>query len=154
MGCALLSKAPPKHGSHASFHHHYDLSVITCKCLGCSSSTAAARNLHKSFTSCDNPHTSVEAFSVWASTMIDHLVGRPSPSWKRLQVSSNIERRESSPDQVSVVKVFLVLFFWTWRIIWGDARGPRLLWIRKFNRRIGMLYSRTRCRTSWASTSA
>ncbi|KZV74437.1 alpha/beta-hydrolase [Peniophora sp. CONT] len=54
--------------------------------------------------------------------MIDHLVGRPSPSWKRLQV-------------------FFVLFFWTWRIVWGDARGPRLLWIRKFNRRIGQKYT-------------
>ncbi|KAI9442508.1 hormone-sensitive lipase [Lactarius indigo] len=49
--------------------------------------------------------------------MIDHIVGTPSPSWKRTQV-------------------FLVIFFWLWRITWGDARGPRILWIRALNRRL------------------
>ncbi|KAI0028612.1 Alpha/Beta hydrolase protein [Vararia minispora EC-137] len=49
--------------------------------------------------------------------MIDHIVGRPSPSWKRTQV-------------------FLVLIFWIWRIVWGDPRGPRLLWIRRLNKRL------------------
>ncbi|KAI9511164.1 Alpha/Beta hydrolase protein [Russula earlei] len=49
--------------------------------------------------------------------MIDHLVGTPSPSWKRTQV-------------------FLVIFFWLWRITWGDARGPRVLWIRGLNRQL------------------
>lgn len=49
--------------------------------------------------------------------MIDHIVGTPSPSWKRTQV-------------------FLVIFFWLWRITWGDARGPRVLWIRALNRRL------------------
>ncbi|KAF8499726.1 Alpha/Beta hydrolase protein [Russula emetica] len=49
--------------------------------------------------------------------MIDHLVGTPSPSWKRTQV-------------------FLVIFFWLWKITWGDARGPRILWIRALNRRL------------------
>ncbi|KAI0268774.1 Alpha/Beta hydrolase protein [Gloeopeniophorella convolvens] len=49
--------------------------------------------------------------------MIDHLVGHPSPSWKRTQV-------------------FLVIFFWLWKITWGDARGPRILWIRLLNRRL------------------
>lgn len=50
--------------------------------------------------------------------MIDHIVGTPSPSWKRTQV-------------------FLVIFFWLWRITWGDARGPRVFWIRALNRRLG-----------------
>lgn len=49
--------------------------------------------------------------------MIDHLVGTPSPSWKRTQV-------------------FLVIFFWLWKITWGDAHGPRILWIRALNRRL------------------
>ncbi|KZT71007.1 alpha/beta-hydrolase [Daedalea quercina L-15889] len=47
--------------------------------------------------------------------MIDHLLGRPSPSWKRIQV-------------------FLVIFFWVWRIIRGNPHGPRLLWARRANR--------------------
>ncbi|KAG8764080.1 hypothetical protein FRC12_008291, partial [Ceratobasidium sp. 428] len=47
--------------------------------------------------------------------MIDHILGRPSPSWKRTQV-------------------FLVLFFWTWRLARGNRDGPRVLWIRRFNR--------------------
>ncbi|KAH8093945.1 alpha/beta-hydrolase [Cristinia sonorae] len=47
--------------------------------------------------------------------MIDHLLGRPSPSWKRLQV-------------------FLVIFFWVWRILYGNPGGPRLLWLRRANR--------------------
>ncbi|KIY50479.1 alpha/beta-hydrolase [Fistulina hepatica ATCC 64428] len=40
--------------------------------------------------------------------MIDHLAGRPSPSWKRTQV-------------------FLVILFWTWRILCGSKRGPKPL---------------------------
>ncbi|KAI0091643.1 Alpha/Beta hydrolase protein [Irpex rosettiformis] len=47
--------------------------------------------------------------------MIDHLVGRPSPSWKRLQV-------------------FLVVIFWFWRILYGNPGGPRVLWLRRVNR--------------------
>ncbi|ETW80598.1 Esterase/Lipase [Heterobasidion irregulare TC 32-1] len=47
--------------------------------------------------------------------MIDHLIGRPSPSWKRAQV-------------------FLVLFFWVWRIVWGNPTGPRVLFLRRANR--------------------
>ncbi|KAI0040005.1 alpha/beta-hydrolase [Auriscalpium vulgare] len=49
--------------------------------------------------------------------MIDHLVGRPSPSWKRAQV-------------------FLVIIFWLWRITWGESQGPRILWIRRINRKL------------------
>ncbi|KAI0063628.1 alpha/beta-hydrolase [Artomyces pyxidatus] len=49
--------------------------------------------------------------------MIDHLVGRPSPSWKRTQV-------------------FLVIIFWLWRITLGDSGGPRFLWIRRLNRKL------------------
>ncbi|KAI0341955.1 alpha/beta-hydrolase [Trametopsis cervina] len=47
--------------------------------------------------------------------MIDHLFGRPSPSWKRLQV-------------------FLVIVFWFWRILHGNPGGPRILWLRRVNR--------------------
>ncbi|KZT08360.1 alpha/beta-hydrolase [Laetiporus sulphureus 93-53] len=47
--------------------------------------------------------------------MIDHLLGRPNPSWKRIQV-------------------VLVIFFWLWRILRGNPGGPRLLWIRRANR--------------------
>ncbi|THV02436.1 alpha/beta-hydrolase [Dendrothele bispora CBS 962.96] len=47
--------------------------------------------------------------------MIDHLVGRPSPSWKRTQV-------------------FLVIFFWLWRILKSNSGPPRLFWLRKLNR--------------------
>ncbi|KAF8270268.1 Alpha/Beta hydrolase protein [Lactarius quietus] len=49
--------------------------------------------------------------------MIDHIVGTPSPSWKRTQV-------------------FLVIIFWLWRITWGDERGPRIFLIRALNRRL------------------
>ncbi|TFK44388.1 Alpha/Beta hydrolase protein [Crucibulum laeve] len=47
--------------------------------------------------------------------MIDHLVGRPSPSWKRTQV-------------------FLVIFFWLWRIVRGNAGPPRVFWLPRINR--------------------
>ncbi|KDQ27709.1 hypothetical protein PLEOSDRAFT_1042144 [Pleurotus ostreatus PC15] len=47
--------------------------------------------------------------------MIDHILGRPNPSWKRTQV-------------------FLVVFFWLWRIMRGNPGGPRFLWLRRANR--------------------
>ncbi|KZP34361.1 alpha/beta-hydrolase [Athelia psychrophila] len=47
--------------------------------------------------------------------MIDHLVGKPNPSWKRTQV-------------------FLVILFWTYRILRGESTAPRYLWLRKANR--------------------
>ncbi|KAG1731531.1 Alpha/Beta hydrolase protein [Suillus paluster] len=49
--------------------------------------------------------------------MIDYLLGRPSPSWKRTQV-------------------FLVIIFWIWRLVHGSPNAPRLLWLRKVNRRL------------------
>lgn len=49
--------------------------------------------------------------------MIDHLVGRPSPSWKRAQV-------------------FLVILFWLWRIVRGNSGPPRVLWLTRVNRAI------------------
>ncbi|KAF8160802.1 Alpha/Beta hydrolase protein [Crassisporium funariophilum] len=49
--------------------------------------------------------------------MIDHLVGRPSPSWKRTQV-------------------FLVIFFWLWRIVRGNSGPPKILWLPRANRAI------------------
>lgn len=66
--------------------------------------------------------------------MIDHLVGTPSPSWKRTQVLSLLI---SSIHHSSILpQVFLVIFFWLWKITWGDAHGPRILWIRALNRRL------------------
>ncbi|KAI0706850.1 Alpha/Beta hydrolase protein [Cerioporus squamosus] len=47
--------------------------------------------------------------------MIDHLLGRPSISWRRTQV-------------------ILVIIFWFWRVLRGDPSGPSLLWIRRANR--------------------
>ncbi|KAF9653808.1 alpha/beta-hydrolase [Thelephora ganbajun] len=47
--------------------------------------------------------------------MIDHIFGRPSPSWKRTQVS-------------------FVLIFWIWRLVYGREVPPRLFWLRKMNR--------------------
>lgn len=47
--------------------------------------------------------------------MIDHLVGRPNPSWKRTQV-------------------FLVVLFWLWRILQGNSGPPRILWLSRLNR--------------------
>ncbi|KAH9858745.1 Alpha/Beta hydrolase protein [Lenzites betulinus] len=47
--------------------------------------------------------------------MIDHLLGRPSVSWKRTQV-------------------ILVIVFWFWRILRGDPKGPKFLWLRHANR--------------------
>lgn len=65
--------------------------------------------------------------------MIDHLFGRPNPSWKRAQVrglsSGPLGRHFLTP-----YKVFLVLIFWSWRIAYGNANAPRLLWLRYINR--------------------
>ncbi|KIK09920.1 hypothetical protein K443DRAFT_305068 [Laccaria amethystina LaAM-08-1] len=47
--------------------------------------------------------------------MIDHIVGRPNPSWKRTQV-------------------FLVIIFWLWRIVRGNSGPPRILWLPRFNK--------------------
>ncbi|TFK26526.1 alpha/beta-hydrolase [Coprinopsis marcescibilis] len=47
--------------------------------------------------------------------MIDHLVGRPNPSWKRTQV-------------------FLVIIFWVWRIVRGTSGPPRFLFLPRINR--------------------
>ncbi|KAJ7838698.1 Alpha/Beta hydrolase protein [Mycena leptocephala] len=49
--------------------------------------------------------------------MIDHLFGRPNPYWKRTQV-------------------FLIIFFWMWRILRGNPRGLPLLWLRSANKRL------------------
>ena len=67
--------------------------------------------------------------------MIDHLLGRPNPSWKRLQVClrSRIIRCALTPRAVRD-QVFFVVFFWLWRILHGNPDGPRILWIRRANR--------------------
>ncbi|KAJ7178358.1 Alpha/Beta hydrolase protein [Mycena crocata] len=49
--------------------------------------------------------------------MIDHVFGRPNPSWKRAQV-------------------FLTIFFWLWRILRGNPSGPPFMWLRSVNRRL------------------
>lgn len=47
--------------------------------------------------------------------MLDQLYGKPSSSWKRSQV-------------------FLVLLFWSSRIVAGNPKGPRLFFLRRLNR--------------------
>ncbi|KAJ7446239.1 Alpha/Beta hydrolase protein [Mycena galericulata] len=49
--------------------------------------------------------------------MIDHLFGRPNPAWKRAQV-------------------FLIIFFWLWRILRGNPNGPPFFWMRAFSRKL------------------
>ncbi|KAJ7594288.1 Alpha/Beta hydrolase protein [Mycena floridula] len=50
--------------------------------------------------------------------MLDNVVGKPSPSWKRAQV-------------------FLVIFFWIWRISrQNSGRPPRWFWLNKANKLI------------------
>ncbi|KAK2464247.1 hypothetical protein APHAL10511_003704 [Amanita phalloides] len=46
--------------------------------------------------------------------MIDHILGRPNPSWKRAQV-------------------LVIVTFWLWRIIRGNNNPSRFLWFRKLN---------------------
>lgn len=65
--------------------------------------------------------------------MIDHLVGRPNPSWKRAQVSLE------SLFFIMIcmyfcLQVFLVIIFWLWRIVGGKAGPPKILWLTKINR--------------------
>ncbi|KAK4705416.1 hypothetical protein P7C70_g794, partial [Phenoliferia sp. Uapishka_3] len=47
--------------------------------------------------------------------MLDQLYGKPSSSWKRTQV-------------------FIVLLFWSSRILAGNPKGPRLFFLRRLNR--------------------
>lgn len=47
--------------------------------------------------------------------MLDQLYGKPSSSWKRTQI-------------------FLVLLFWTTRLVKGNPKGPRLFFLRRLNR--------------------
>ncbi|KAF8904470.1 Alpha/Beta hydrolase protein [Gymnopilus junonius] len=54
--------------------------------------------------------------------MIDHLVGRPNPSWKRTQV-------------------IIVILFWLWRIVRGSSGPPRMLWLTKANRAISKRFT-------------
>ncbi|KAF9219625.1 alpha/beta-hydrolase [Gyrodon lividus] len=49
--------------------------------------------------------------------MIDHLLGRPSTSWKRNQV-------------------FLVIIFWIWRLASGKPSAPRILWLIRINKKL------------------
>lgn len=67
--------------------------------------------------------------------MIDHIFGRPSPSWKRTQVGVQLVRLfdASLPN----CQVLFVLTFWIWRLAYGREVPPRLLWLRKMNRTLG-----------------
>ncbi|KAJ4001591.1 Alpha/Beta hydrolase protein [Lentinula boryana] len=74
--------------------------------------------------------------------MIDHLVGRPNPSWKRAQV-------------------FLVILFWLWRIIRGGSGPPRMLRLKSVNRFLRtsthaklspFIYSPNYYRATWITT--
>ncbi|KAF9482153.1 alpha/beta-hydrolase [Pholiota conissans] len=54
--------------------------------------------------------------------MIDHLFGRPNPSWKRTQV-------------------IFVIIFWLWRILRGGSGPPRILWLTRANRAIAKRFT-------------
>ncbi|TFY71176.1 hypothetical protein EVG20_g1821 [Dentipellis fragilis] len=80
-----------------------------------------------------------------SAKMIDHLAGRPNPSWKRAQVS--LLRRRCILHLSSALnvplraiaagdQVVLVIIFWLWRILGGDPNGPRMFYIRRANRAI------------------
>ena len=42
--------------------------------------------------------------------------------------------RSLNRDLTSAFQVILVIIFWFWRILKGDPKGPRFLWIRRANR--------------------
>lgn len=71
--------------------------------------------------------------------MIDHIFGRPSPSWKRMQVGVPSEHRNSTIQCILTPnhQVFFVLMFWVWRLSYGREIPPRLFWLRKMNRALG-----------------
>jgi len=71
--------------------------------------------------------------------MIDHIFGRPSPSWKRTQVGVQSVHRNSNIQRILAPnhQVLFVLIFWTWRLGYGREIPPRLLWLRKTNRALG-----------------
>lgn len=47
----------------------------------------------------------------------------------------------ATTDQIWMAQVFLVIFFWVWRIVRGNPGGPRVLWLRRANRSLGELSS-------------
>lgn len=71
--------------------------------------------------------------------MIDHIVGRPSPSWKRTQVRVQSDRFNLILQRILTPshQVFFVLTFWIWRIVYGREIPPRFFWLRKMNRSLG-----------------
>ena len=72
------------------------------------------------------------------SLMIDHLVGRPNPSWKRTQVPlAHICIKGIFTDNP---QVYLVILFWLWRIVRGESGPPRLLFLPRINRRLRTRY--------------
>ncbi|KAH7108485.1 alpha/beta-hydrolase [Auriculariales sp. MPI-PUGE-AT-0066] len=67
--------------------------------------------------------------------MIDHLVGKPSRSWRRTQVRQTIHCRSWIRAKViAATQVFLVMLFWLWRIVNGERTGPNVSLIRRWNR--------------------
>lgn len=90
------------------------------------------------------PHHHLHHRSKQRRAMIDHLLGRPSPSWKRLQVRSYSNRPSSLPriiDGLSYIpcpspssQVSAVITFWLYQLFRGSKQGPRLLWIKNLNR--------------------
>lgn len=95
--------------------------------------------------------------------MLDQLAGRPSPSWRRSQVSSSSSlflplafacvasaAPHSFPSLLShhpallfrkltsrlVLQVFLVLLFWISRIALTSPKGPRFLFLRRLNAKL------------------
>ncbi|GAA5853275.1 hypothetical protein JCM3766R1_003669 [Sporobolomyces carnicolor] len=64
--------------------------------------------------------------------MLDQLAGRPSPSWRRSQVSIAFW----TPQTSFTAPVFLVLLFWISRIALTSPRGPRFLYLRRLNTKL------------------
>lgn len=40
------------------------------------------------------------------------------------------------PLLISEYKVFLVIIFWIWRLVYGSPNAPRFLWLRRANRHL------------------
>lgn len=67
--------------------------------------------------------------------MFDHLLGRPpSPGYRRTQVSLS----SHSYYYALIYQILLIIFFWLWRAF-ADAKGPRLLYLRRINRTLSRL---------------
>ena len=72
--------------------------------------------------------------------MIDHIFGRPSPSWKRTQVRVRCDHYALNLRYILTPghQALFVLTFWIWRLLYGREIPPRLFWLREMNRALGL----------------